>query len=206
MQREIPSLCRKIDKFIIITCLQLNSRNGFNIVIVLLKTTKLSFIQHRSKNTLPCWESFFFPVFCLCLFHFRLTSLSLSFYSHPFNLTFKVHLLHPSLPVCVISLSAMCSAIKFIPLFGKDERLPVSVPDLIAFRVRLIHNTALAFTPEDGCIPAVVMCSRKRPPASLLLLKESTQMEKWQALRRHQPCPHSPAFVFSLPVIIFVFV
>lgn len=70
---------------------------------------------------------------------------------------------------------------------------------------RLIHSTALALTLDSGCNPAVFCAATTAAFLSSPLLKVSTQMEKWQALRRQQPC-RSPAFVFSLPVIIFSFV
>lgn len=59
------------------------------------------------------------------------------------------------------SFSCLCSQpiqIRFLGLFNiKRER--VSNPDLIALRPRLTQSMALSFTPRDGCILAVVLCS-----------------------------------------------
>lgn len=62
--------------------------------------------------------------------------------------------------------------------------------------------------PQKWPHPGICYVQPRLLPPSLLLLKESAQMEK---NGRHlegtsHVAPHSPALVFSLPVIIFVFV
>lgn len=54
--------------------------------------------------------------------------------------------------------------------------------------------------PKRCLHPGVCYVQPLRLPPSPLLLKESTQMEKWQALRRHQPCRSQlPSLCFFSP-------
>lgn len=94
---------------------------------------------------------------------------------------------------CFLSLPHVASAqpiqIRFIVLLKKKIKEKTSVPDLTASRSRLIHNAALLLTPKKWPHPDICYVQPRGLPPSLLLLKESAQMEKkWQALRRHQPC------------------
>lgn len=103
--------------------------------------------------------------FLVCFFLFLF---SLCIYFCLLNLIYKVLASITFFPLCLLyyfSFSAMCSFCLVYPNkvyctpFKKRLEKKASVPDLIAHRTRLIHNTALSLTPNDGCIPAVVMCS-----------------------------------------------
>lgn len=164
-----------------------------------------------TKNTVGIWLLVCFFLFCsLCVSISVKVHCQLLYFLLSFTLFCQYHLSRFFLPLssslfCPNSVFLPCvpSAepiqIRFIaPFLKKIREKRVSVPDLIACRARLIHNTALSLTPKDGCIPAVVMCSHGG--CLPLLLKESTQMEKWQALRRHQPCRSPlPSLCFSSP-------
>lgn len=98
--------------------------------------------------------------------------------------------------------------IRYIVLYKIEKKTLVA--DLIAYRPMLqwlIHNMALSLTPKDGRIPCIRYCQPQRLPPSLPLKRINTDGKNGRHLGgTSHDAPYSTAFVFPLPVIIFVFV